>query len=276
MIKKPAEDQNEFWSNFSEKYHETLYRDVKEYPSLIVRHNYILNLIDAEKKDYKKVLDIGCGPGEMLIDLMKRGYSVSGIDISEGMIAVAKDNISTKMPGGEFDLKIGDIEKLDIKDESFDVVICAGVIEYLGKDDKALSELNRVLKKDGVLIITVRNKICPARVFDLFSDTVKKSSFGKNILSKFKGAVAGKESSEIIFTPYRKHSPWELDGNLKRFGFDKLDFRYFHFYPFFIPFDKIFPSLFIKLGLKMEKLTNTKLGWLGSGYIVKALKVKNS
>lgn len=271
-VKRSINDSERFWTDYSEKYYKTLYKEVDEYPSLVLRHEYILAMLD---KKAKTILDIGCGPGEMLVDLMKRGRDVTGIDISKGMLDVAKKNISSALPERSCTLSVGNIEKLESRDKFFDAVVCAGVLEYLSDDDKALSELNRVLKNDGYLIVSVRNKFCPMRIFDTILDKLKANGVGRKLLSLAKRLVAGGKRAEIRFTPYRKHSPWDFDRTLKRYGFEKKDFRFFHFYPFFTPFDKLFPSPFIKLGLRMEYLTNTSLGWLGSGYIVMAQKKRD-
>lgn len=270
--KKNIPEQKEFWSNWSEDYHKSLYRDVKEYPSLIARHNYILDLFD---QDGKLILDIGCGPGEMIRDLLKRQCRVWGLDIAEGMLRVAQKNLEEKAGNGEMCLGCGNIEALGFKEKTFDGAICAGVIEYLDSDKKALRELNRVLRKNGTLIITVRNKACPARISDNLLDGLKKSQAGRKVIGGIKKALNKDNGQVSPFIAYRKHFPWELDKNLTESGFLKEDFRYFHFYPFFTPLDKLFPRLFVSLGLKMEKLTNTPLGFLGSGYIVKARKIKD-
>lgn len=270
--KRNETGQKEFWTEFSEKYHKDFYTDVEEYPSLVLRHNYILDMLD---KKNKRVLDIGCGPGEMMIDLMSRGYEVVGVDIAEGMLAVAKENIQKRLPTKKFTLKLGDIERLDFEDKEFDYVICAGVIEYLETDAKAISELNRVLKVGGRILISVRNRFCPARVLDTIMDPVKNSSVGRSFITGVKRKIVGSMEAETRFTPYRKHNPWGFDRVLRKHGFVKKDFRFFHFYPFFAPLDKLLPSAFIRLGLKMERLSATRLGWFGSGYIVKAEKVKD-
>ena len=69
--------------------------------------------------------------------------------------------------------------------------------------------------------------------------------------------IGGMDRTRYI--SYRKHFPWEIDENLKKFGFQKAGYRFFHFYPFFTPFDKLFPAAFIKLGLKMEALSASVL-----------------
>jgi SAM-dependent methyltransferase len=258
-----------FWSGIAEDYLRDQYRAVKDYPALWMRHRYTLDLMDAGAKD---VLDIGCGPGEMLVELLNRGCKASGTDISQGMIDLARKNLSEHPRGSEVDLRVGDIEAMSYDPGSFDTIICSGVIEYLDEDSKALNELNRVMKPGGALIISVRNKACPARVIDLVTDPLKSSPRGNAGLASAKRVVTRNPAASITFTPYRKHWPWEIHRTLREAGFDREDFRYYHFYPFFVPFDKIAPKAFVRGGLAMERLSNTALGWLASGYIVKARK----
>ena len=264
--------QKEFWSEWSDDYYKDLYKDVENYPSLILRHKYILDLFDQAEK---RVLDIGCGPGEMVRDLLKRKCRVYGVDIAEGMLKVARNNLGHEVDGGETFLGCGDIEHLSFKENSFDAVICAGVVEYLEQDDTGLRELNRVLRKGGTLIVTVRNKACPARILDPLLDRLKGGSGGRRLIGSVKRQLKMDDGRVSPFTPYRKHYPWEFDRKLVDHGFKKEDVRYFHFYPFFVPLDRLFPKLAVSLGLRMERLTNTWLGFLGSGYIVKARKQKD-
>ena len=139
-------------------------------------------------------------------------------------------------------------------------------------DEKALGELNRILKPGGSLIITVRNKACPFRFIDLVLDVVKENNVGIRLLNSIRKVF---NMEPIHYITYRKHYPWKLDRSLEASGFVKKDYRYFHFYPFFIPFDKLFPQYFIRKGLKMERFSRTRMGIMGSGYIVKATKVRN-
>ncbi|CAB1055274.1 hypothetical protein D1BOALGB6SA_7 [Olavius sp. associated proteobacterium Delta 1] len=265
--KSEYQKHREFWSDFADDYLENLYKNVKEYPSLVLRHRYILEMFES---DGKYVADIGCGPGEMICDLIERGCRVFGVDIAEGMLEVAAKNIRKHRPTAEVALQVGNVESLQIEDKTFDAVICAGVIEYLPTDDKALSELNRILKPDGALIITVRNKACPFRLFDLFFDPLKGTKTGLKLINRIKQSNG---EDPVKYITYRKHFPWQLDASLKRHGFAKQDFRFFHFYPFFTPFHVVFPKLFLKYGLKMEKFAHSRLGILASGYIVKARKI---
>ncbi len=99
----------------------------------------------------QKILDLACGYGRFTIPLVKQGYAIQGIDISQNLIAKAKE--TAKKEGLDIKFQIGDMRKLPYKDNSFDAIICmwSAFIE-LSKENhqiKALKEMLRVLKKGG-------------------------------------------------------------------------------------------------------------------------------
>jgi ubiquinone/menaquinone biosynthesis C-methylase UbiE len=69
------------------------------------------------------------------------------------MIRIARENIKRNIPNANCVLRKGNIEKLDYENETFDVVIASGVIEYLKTDGQAMKEMARVLKRNGILIL---------------------------------------------------------------------------------------------------------------------------
>ena len=99
----------------------------------------------------QKVLDVGCGTGVMGLLFAEMGHQVTGIDLSEGMMAKAREKAyAQKLP---VELKIGDAEHLAFNDESFDVVVNRHLLWTLPHPEIALVEWRRVLKKGGVILI---------------------------------------------------------------------------------------------------------------------------
>lgn len=98
-----------------------------------------------------KVLDIGCHGGLFTERIIKKISSkkIYGIDISSEAIEGAKKRI----PVGHF--KVANAQQLPFADNSIDVVICLEVIEHVDNPRKVLSEIKRVLKKEGYGIILV-------------------------------------------------------------------------------------------------------------------------
>ena len=126
-----------------------------EYYDKQYRFDYVVNMIpDTSALDHR-ALDMGCGAGQLLPVLVKKGYQVYGIDVSQKMI-----DISQKICN-EFeikaDLQLGDCEDLIFSSKSFYLYVAMGVIEYLDDDIPMLQEIERILSPGGIGIITLRN-----------------------------------------------------------------------------------------------------------------------
>lgn len=116
------------------------------------------------KKDTKgkKFLEIGCGLGYFSNKASRLGAKVSGIDIGPKLVAINKK----LTPNGKF--MVSSASKLSFKDESFDVVLSTEVIEHVENQKAALKEMSRVLKRNGILVITTPNRIFKP-LFDFLS-----------------------------------------------------------------------------------------------------------
>lgn len=100
----------------------------------------------------ERVLDVACGTGELakLILQQNFGQSITGIDLSTKMLQVAKQKCRA-YPNVEFQQATAN--KLPFLAASFDVVFCASAFHYFDKAQVALTEIRRVLKPKGRLII---------------------------------------------------------------------------------------------------------------------------
>ncbi|MEX2681006.1 MAG: class I SAM-dependent methyltransferase [Candidatus Sigynarchaeota archaeon] len=96
-------------------------------------------------------LDVGCGDGTFC-SLAKKTYAhVVGIDISEVAIELAKKKF-------DIDAKIMDLNtRLDFKDDEFDTISCLDVIEHVFDPHHLVAEISRILRKNGLLILSVPN-----------------------------------------------------------------------------------------------------------------------
>lgn len=103
------------------------------------------------------ILDIGCGNARDLIRILKQGGKVVGVDISVQMIEEARRELDGS-PFNGYELKVGDATHLDFPEKYFDKVIASEIIEHIPDWQKALSEMHRVLKPKGELIISTPNR----------------------------------------------------------------------------------------------------------------------
>lgn len=108
----------------------------------------------------KKVLDAGCGGGFYSLWLSRNGAKVLGIDGSEEMIKIAKEKASRKMLDTKF--LIGDVTDLQIEDDMFDLVLSTLVLMDVKELDKTISELVRVTRNGGDIVISILHPIVTA------------------------------------------------------------------------------------------------------------------
>jgi SAM-dependent methyltransferase len=111
---------------------------------------YLLGLLEPGMR----LLDVGCGPGTITVDLATRiaPGAVIGIDREPSVIAEAQSLLdSATAPNVEF--RTGDVYALDLDDSLFDVVHAHQVIQHLTDPVAALSELRRVLRPGGTLAV---------------------------------------------------------------------------------------------------------------------------
>jgi len=106
-----------------------------------------------------KLLDAGCGTGNFSLKLAEKGVKVTGIDISEEMMAVAK--AKTQKAGFDLEYKLGNLYDLPFEDESFDAVFSMAAFEFIKEPQKAFDELMRVTRNGGTLMIGTINGDSP-------------------------------------------------------------------------------------------------------------------
>lgn len=116
------------------------------------RKKAVREIVDSDSP--LKVLDVACGTGDFTIEIARKaatGSSVTGIDLSEGMMAVGRDKI--KAAGVDAALEYGDCEALKYADDTFDRISVGFGVRNFEHLAIGLREMCRVLKPAGKLVI---------------------------------------------------------------------------------------------------------------------------
>ncbi|MDD3417882.1 MAG: class I SAM-dependent methyltransferase [Lachnospiraceae bacterium] len=160
-------------------------------------------LEELEKDAEGKLLDVGCGTGNILCKLVNGKRQLFGIDLSENMVEESKKRME-----GNADIKVADAEHIPYKDNFFDTLICNASFHHYPHPEEVLKEMKRVLKSGGKLLIGEGYAIQPFRaLLNLsfhFSDSGDFKSYGKHEFIRmlenngFHAAEVKKTSSRTI------------------------------------------------------------------------------
>jgi SAM-dependent methyltransferase len=140
-ISAAAEVQRRLWGT-----------DPRAWADLAEAHNRPLfeAVLDAAGvTDGTRVLDVGCGSGLTLVLAARRGAVPSGLDISPGLLNIARDRLP------DADLREGDMELLPFGDQAFDAVLGINAFQFAGDPRQALREAARVARPGGRVVASL-------------------------------------------------------------------------------------------------------------------------
>lgn len=139
----------QYWTRRASSYTEVVRKNLADGWDCKWADELIRNFPKAEGRTLK-VLDIGTGPGFYAIILASRGYDVTAVDLSEGMIEQAKHNAGSLAEKIRF-FKM-DAQELSFLDNEFDVIVTRNLTWNLPDPVKAYGEWRRVLRDGGVML----------------------------------------------------------------------------------------------------------------------------
>jgi ubiquinone/menaquinone biosynthesis C-methylase UbiE len=120
--------------------------------------HYLPRLVDFGAYRGRAVLEVGCGIGTDLVRFARGGAIVTGVDLSQTAIDLARRNFELHGVTAA-DLRIANGEALPFSDQSFDVVYAHGVVQYTADAPQLVRECHRVLKPGGQAIFMVYNRV---------------------------------------------------------------------------------------------------------------------
>ncbi len=144
---------------------------------------YFEGLLQKNVKDGAIVLDAGTGTGEAIKSILNNSNpsKVIGIDISKGMLKIARQKIKDR----RVSFRVQDISTLPYPDRSFDVVTCTWALETLKDPKKAVTEFLRVIKDDGYVIYVFHSlpDDITGKLYSYFLERLLKNKFKLRFLT---------------------------------------------------------------------------------------------
>lgn len=172
-----------------------------------------------------KVLDIGCGRGDITLFISQKADQAIGIDYSKDAIELAnsikKNFPKTIQKKNEF--KVMNAKKLEFPDNTFDLIICIDVLEHLYQPEveEVMKEIKRVLKKDGILFLhTGTNKILYNYTYKYYTLPINK------LLTKIDKVLSKKQYNSLPNDPRTEEEKKQHVNEPTYFYLQKLKKRY--------------------------------------------------
>lgn len=149
--------------------------------------------------DYKnkRIIEIGCNTGPVMIPFLKGGYNITGVDISKNDVLKAKNNIlenRIEKPN----LYVANASSLPFKDNTFDIALMIDLLEHTSKPDVIATEAYRILKKRGNALVAV-----PWKMHPVWNPAVKKIMSGRKNIDEAPDNFLSFKDLENIFCKFK-------------------------------------------------------------------------
>jgi SAM-dependent methyltransferase len=144
-----------------------------------------------------RVLEIGCGPGKLLADMVRAGYTCAAVDRSPQMVAAARDELRRqRLTDHETPVSLADVRHLPFLSASFDTVVSTFPTEYI-YESAALHEIARVLRPGGRLIVVLGAGLLPTRLGLLPLVGIQRLVYGRSSPSSRRTCVLSTETAAL-------------------------------------------------------------------------------
>lgn len=216
-------------------------------PSFRNRARELLSLLPQDALAGQAWLDAGCGTGNLSRMLAECNCRVTGVDASQEMIRETQRPKDWEPSGTPPEFQaIGSVESLPFPAASFDGVLCSSVVEYVPSPELAIREFHRVLRKDGLLLLSVPNRHAILR-------KLQKSAL---FLTRGLGLAPW---PKYLMHSVNEYSRASLDTLLLNCGFEPLATRlYLPRFPKFVARITLCGTLLFVLAKKVESADGTR------------------
>lgn len=226
--------------------------DARTY-NFFTRRDCVFRLLAGDGA-FRRILDVGCGTADYAPLAERHEAAYVGVDYSVSMIEQAIER--TANGEGSYRFAVGAGDRLSFADDSFDLIVALGYIEYFEDPGHTLEELRRVLAPEGTLVM---------------------QSFKWDLLGRarrrYERTVHSREDRDDARLPTdwvdKKYSGRELDEVLSRFDFVRRDYTYNNFYLLPEAVRRRWPRLYMSLSEGVGRLAPRLFGCTAVNYVGK-------
>src|SRR5262245_425194 len=141
------------------------YAEASQKPETIVRFRAMRDAVLRLRRDYDlsteqlEVVDVGCGAGTQSMVWAELGHGVHGLDVNQPLLKLARERATAgKMV---IDFRLGSSTEMPWANETMDVCLLLELLEHVTDWQGCVRECSRILRRNGILVITTTNKLCP-------------------------------------------------------------------------------------------------------------------
>jgi len=152
----------DFWqAHINNEYYTDAQRASDEYFDEIEQrryatHYHLPELFASLDGRGKSLLEVGCGIGVDSIQLARRGFDVTAVDLTDSALAVARQFAAHR--GASIDFRLGNAEGLDFADRGFGAVYSFGVLHHTPDIERSVAEVHRVLRPGGTAYVMLYHR----------------------------------------------------------------------------------------------------------------------
>jgi len=224
----------------------------------IKRLNFIADVIQSYCPPGAKILDVGCGNGNIARGIGSLGYKVVGIDFSENAIRYAKSKNS--LPNVSF--MVCSAEEVTSGDQ-FDAVICSEVLEHLNVPSTLMDTIAKILRPEAIFIATVPNGVGPRELLVTRPVQNMNNSWMGNVINSSKkmmgysNSTVQSQSEDLTHVQFFTKNA--ITNLISERGFELLEFKHSNF------LEKVFPYSILTRNINaLSKLDNKIVDFLPS------------
>lgn len=267
------------------QYNRTDFKD--RYPADRYRLDLVLEILKKLKPT--SLLDIGCGTGDPLCEVLRLGIDARGFDFAEGMVDKARENLED---AGHDPARVwrDNMEKPEyLEAGSFDCVMALGVLYYARDFDKSMDMAVKAVKPGGSMIFSLRNRLLSMfslnkYSLDFFLEQLMPTSdlddeLGRQVTDYLSKRMDDSEVERKFKTIDDQHvhtfwhNPLTVEREVLQPRALKLKALYFYHYHALPPaFEHLAPERFRELSSKMENPTDWRGLFMTSAFVVHAIK----